>query len=130
MAFDVGFEIDLAAVGARLAASRPEMFKHKRGATDELGAARQPMRFTRSIARELASFGGNIRINCICPGPMLTPMSGDIYHNDAPKTHAAVPIGRYGTTTEVAAGVLFLLSDEASFVYGEALNVDGGLVMD
>lgn len=86
--------------------------------------------FTRSIARELASFGGNIRINCVCPGPMLTPMSGDVYYNDAPKTHAAVPIGRYGTTTEVGAGVLFLLSDEASFVYGEALNVDGGLVMD
>ena len=49
-AFDVGFEIDLARVGARLAASRPETFKHKRGATDELGAARQPLRFTRSIA--------------------------------------------------------------------------------
>jgi 3-oxoacyl-[acyl-carrier protein] reductase len=86
--------------------------------------------FTRSIARELASLGGNIRINCVCPGPMLTPMSGDIFHNDAPKTHAAVPIGRYGSMTEVAAGVQFLLSDEASFVYGEALNVDGGLVMD
>lgn len=88
--------------------------------------------FTRSIAKELAPLHqGNIRINCICPGPMLTPMSGDIYYDDSkPKTHASVPMGRYGTTDEVAAGIMFLLSDEASFVYGETLMVDGGLVMD
>ena len=87
--------------------------------------------FSRSIAKELApTFAGNIRINCVCPGPMLTPMSGDIYYNDKPKVHAAVPMGRYGTTDEVTAGILFLLSDEASFVYGETLNVDGGVVMD
>jgi NAD(P)-dependent dehydrogenase (short-subunit alcohol dehydrogenase family) len=87
--------------------------------------------FTRSIARELApTFGGKIRINCVCPGPMLTPMSGDIFYNDAPKTHASVPIGRYGSMDEVAAGIQFLLSDEASFIYGETLAVDGGVVMD
>jgi 3-oxoacyl-[acyl-carrier protein] reductase len=91
--------------------------------------------FTRSIAKELASFGGRIRINCICPGPMLTPMSGDIYFSGDEKNrtttpHASVPIGRYGTTDEVAAGVLFLMSDEASFIYGETLSIDGGVVMD
>jgi NAD(P)-dependent dehydrogenase (short-subunit alcohol dehydrogenase family) len=87
--------------------------------------------FTRSIAKELApTFQGNIRINCVCPGPMLTPMSGDIYYNDAPKTHASVPMGRYGTTDEITAGIIFLLSDEASFVYGETMVIDGGLVMD
>jgi hypothetical protein len=57
MAFDIGFEIDLGAVGSRLAASRPETFKHKRAATDELEIARQPMRFTRTIA-PLALEGG------------------------------------------------------------------------
>jgi 3-oxoacyl-[acyl-carrier protein] reductase len=91
--------------------------------------------FTRSIAKELASFGGKIRINCVCPGPMLTPMSGDIYFSGDEKNrtttpHASVPIGRYGTTDEVAAGVLFLMSDEASFIYGETLSIDGGVVMD
>jgi len=91
--------------------------------------------FTRSIAKELASFGGKIRINCVCPGPMFTPMSGDIYFSDAAQgqasvPHASVPIGRYGSTDEIAAGVLFLLSDEASFIYGETLSIDGGVVMD
>src|SRR5262249_51655962 len=66
--------------------------------------------FTRSIAKELAPVHqGAIRINCVCPGPMLTPMSGDIYYDDRPKTHASVPMGRYGTTDEVANGVMFLL---------------------
>jgi 3-oxoacyl-[acyl-carrier protein] reductase len=91
--------------------------------------------FTRSIAKELASFGGKIRINCVCPGPMFTPMSGDIYFSDAARDqatmpHPSVPIGRYGSTEEIAAGVLFLLSDEASFFYGETLSIDGGVVMD
>jgi NAD(P)-dependent dehydrogenase (short-subunit alcohol dehydrogenase family) len=62
-------------------------------------------------------------------------MSGDIYFsgeeaNRASTPHASVPIGRYGTTDEVAAGVLFLMSDEASFIYGETLSIDGGVVMD
>lgn len=87
--------------------------------------------FTRSIARELASLGGAIRINCICPGPMLTAMSAGGGAGDGAVTpHGTVPIGRYGMPREVADGVLYLLSDEASFVYGETLSIDGGMVMD
>ncbi len=57
-------------------------------------------------------------------------MNCAIYYSDAPKTHASVPIGRYGKTDEVTAGILFLLSDEASFIYGETMAIDGGVVMD
>ena len=73
-----------------------------------------------------------IRVNCVCPGDVLTPM----LHDDAAKrgmswedyAAGAVerPLGRIGTVEEIADAVLFLASDESSFVTGEALVVDGG----
>jgi NAD(P)-dependent dehydrogenase (short-subunit alcohol dehydrogenase family) len=73
-----------------------------------------------------------IRVNCVCPGDVLTPM----LHDDAAKrgmtwedyAAGAVqrPLGRIGTVDEIADAVLFLASDESSFVTGEALVVDGG----
>jgi NAD(P)-dependent dehydrogenase (short-subunit alcohol dehydrogenase family) len=85
---------------------------------------------TRSVARELGSFRGEFRINCVCPGPMDTNMHVGITPEVQKMVENSVPIGRFGTTAEVAAGVLFLLSDEASYVYGESLSVDGGVIMD
>ena len=73
-----------------------------------------------------------IRVNCVCPGDVLTPMlhvdaedrglTWDEYASGA----ADRPLGRIGTAEEIADAVLFLASDEASFVTGEALVVDGG----
>jgi NAD(P)-dependent dehydrogenase (short-subunit alcohol dehydrogenase family) len=73
-----------------------------------------------------------IRVNCVCPGDVLTPM----LHDDAKKRGlswdeyeagaAERPLGRIGTVDEIADAVLFLASDEASFVTGESLVVDGG----
>jgi len=73
-----------------------------------------------------------IRVNCVCPGDVLTPM----LHDDAAKRGmewddyaagaAARPLGRIGTVDEIADAVLFLASDESSFVTGESLVVDGG----
>ena len=73
-----------------------------------------------------------IRVNCVCPGDILTPM----LHDDAEKRGmdwddyaaggADRPLGRIGTVDEIADAVLFLASDEASFVTGESLVVDGG----
>ena len=91
---------------------------------------------TRSAALALAP---DILVNSVCPGPVGTAMYQEI---DArldelggpPESHFATrstqgPMGRAGTASEVSAAILFLLSDAASFITGEDLNVSGGMVM-
>lgn len=81
--------------------------------------------FTQSVAREVAPFG--IRVNSIAPGPTATPMFGRT--PDGEQLVASTPIGRVATADEVAAAFSYLLSDEASYVVGETMNVNGGLVI-
>lgn len=84
--------------------------------------------FTRSVARELA--GGTIRINCICPGPTDTPMHAPLSQELREQVARNIPLGRFARPEEIAAAVVFLVSDMASFIYGETLSVDGGVLMD
>lgn len=85
--------------------------------------------FTRSLARELAR--EKIRVNCICPGGTDTPMLHGFAAAAAEKPALAdvasrSPMGRFARPAEIAAAALFLVSDDASFVTGVALPVDGG----
>jgi NAD(P)-dependent dehydrogenase (short-subunit alcohol dehydrogenase family) len=84
---------------------------------------------TRTAALEYATQG--IRVNAVCPGVIRTAMVERFTHGD-PQAEAglvaAEPVGRMGTPEEVAAAVLWLCSDGASFVTGHALAVDGGMV--
>jgi 3-oxoacyl-[acyl-carrier protein] reductase len=61
---------------------------------------------------------------------MQTAMNANMPDEVRRSVESSVPVGRIGGPQEVAAAVLFLLSDEASYVYGETFNVDGGVVMD
>jgi NAD(P)-dependent dehydrogenase (short-subunit alcohol dehydrogenase family) len=80
---------------------------------------------TKQYAVELGNFG--IRVNAVCPGPVETEMA-KLVHSVAIRSdyYDAVPLGRYGTTQEMANLVGFLCSKEASFVTGQALANDGG----
>lgn len=82
---------------------------------------------TRQLASEYASY--NIRVNCICPGVTLTPLvqrEMDLGLVTSETLIHGVPMGRFGKPSEIAAAVLFLASDDASYVTGTALVVDGG----
>jgi 3-oxoacyl-[acyl-carrier protein] reductase len=83
--------------------------------------------FTKSLARELGSRG--VRANVIAPGYVKSALT-DAIPEDARETMLAnTPLGRLGDPENVAAAVRFLVSDEASFITGEVLLVDGGLGM-
>jgi NAD(P)-dependent dehydrogenase (short-subunit alcohol dehydrogenase family) len=80
---------------------------------------------TRQQAAELASLG--IRVNAVAPGPVDTAMAKAV-HSAAIRAdyHDAIPLNRYGLEEEIAAAIFFLCSDEASYVTGQTLAVDGG----
>lgn len=82
---------------------------------------------TKATARELASRG--ITSNAVAPGFVLTELTQDLPENLMKQLTEATPLGRFGTTEEIASAVAFLASDEAAFITGQILGVDGGLVM-
>jgi NAD(P)-dependent dehydrogenase (short-subunit alcohol dehydrogenase family) len=86
---------------------------------------------TRSLAAELAS--DNVRINCIAPGPVDTPLH-ETWAESREAAHAwmmpQIPLGRMGTSEEIASWVGFLCSPESSWVTGAVIPVDGGQALD
>ena len=83
--------------------------------------------FTKTIAREVAS--RNITVNAVAPGFVDTVMTQKFSETTTSKLLDQIPMGRIGVDREIAYGVKFLASEEASYITGEVLNINGGLYM-
>lgn len=79
---------------------------------------------SRSLAQEVGSRG--ITVNCVAPGLVETAMTDKLNDEQRGKILAGVPVGRMGRPEEIAAGVLYLASDEAAYVTGATLDINGG----
>ena len=86
------------------------------------------LQLTRTMAVELGPRG--VRVNCLCPGFIETPLNDAISDRAFIETYVRerIPLGRAGDADEVAAAYAFLASDDASFIHGEALVIDGGQI--
>ena len=82
---------------------------------------------TRSLAQEVASRG--ITVNLVAPGFIETPMTAALNEAQRAKLSGAIPLGRLGQPSDIAASVLYLASDEAGWVTGATLHVNGGMAM-
>lgn len=82
---------------------------------------------TKSLAQELAS--RNITVNAVAPGFVATPMTDVLNEKQRESILARVPAGRLGNPSEIAAAALYLAAEEAAYVTGQTLHVNGGLAM-
>jgi len=82
---------------------------------------------SKSLAQELASRG--ITVNCVAPGFIATPMTDALTEDQRRAILARVPADRLGAPDEIAAGVVYLASDEAGYVTGQTLHINGGMAM-
>jgi 3-oxoacyl-[acyl-carrier protein] reductase len=83
--------------------------------------------FTKSLAKEVGS--RNITVNSVAPGYIDTDMTSFLDNDAKEKIINNIPLGRIGVTSDISELVMFLASDEASYITGQTISVDGGLLM-
>ena len=83
--------------------------------------------FSKALAQEVATRG--ITVNVIAPGMIQTAMTDDLNEDQSARLLSTIPLGRLGSPEEIAASVIYLASDEAAYVTGVILHVNGGMAM-
>lgn len=83
--------------------------------------------YSKSLAAEVAS--RNITVNCIAPGFIETPMTDALSEAQRDKLLQAIPAGRLGSSEDIAAGAVYLASEEAAYITGQTLHINGGMAM-
>ena len=82
--------------------------------------------FTKAVAREVAS--RQVTVNAVAPGFITTSMVDQLSQENQKQILSRIPLGRFGTADDVAEAVLFLCSEGASYITGQVLTIDGGLI--
>ena len=83
--------------------------------------------FTKSLAKELAPRG--INVNCICPGFIESDMTNELTSDQRDQALSQIPLGNFGSDTDIAKLTLFLSSDNAKYITGQSISIDGGMYM-
>lgn len=116
-----GSIINISSIGGQMAPSNG----HSHYAASKAGM----IGLTRSIALELAPF--KIRVNSICPGIInYTQMGENAIKNVGEKYLTHIPLGRFGEPKDIAHGIIYLASEESSYITGTSLSINGGVFMD
>lgn len=79
------------------------------------------------MAQEIAS--RNITVNCVAPGFIATPMTDVLTEEQKARINGGIPAGRMGDPNDIAAATLYLASNEAAYVTGQTIHVNGGMAM-
>lgn len=82
--------------------------------------------FTKALAKEMAP--SNIRVNAIAPGVIDTSMNAFLNEDDRKDLEEEIPLGRFGKGEEIANAVVFLCSNESSYLTGQVIRIDGGMI--
>lgn len=97
------------------------------GQTNYCAAKAGMIGFSKSLAQEIAS--RNVTVNCIAPGFIESAMTGKLNDKQKDAIMGAIPMKRMGTPDDIAAAALFLASEEAAYVTGQTIHVNGGMAM-